>query len=151
MQSVVAGINADLQYSEDVFVCFIRKQIEELYIRMIQGKLLDFQDIQLELETVKEKGPKETVMRIAWFILWLGKDIVKANFVPDLCLIFSRIWKVLSEQNWGVKDLKNKLAWNQVYLESQPHTPNMVYFKQKSHLLPEFAKKLCEFIAKTFE
>jgi len=150
LQDVIIGIKSNNENVEDEYLKHIRQKAEELCTQMRQGETGE-EDIELEYETVKDTGPRANDMRLAWFLLYLSRHIVKRSFIPDLSFVFSRIWKILSQLNLGIRDLNNELVWNQTHLECQPHTSELVYFKQKAHLLLEFIKKLCQFIEKTFE
>lgn len=135
--------------TKDEHLSKLNEKVQELYTQKVND-LPPGQDVQLEYETVKDKGPKETIMILAWFVLWLGRDIVKSNFIPDICLIFSKIWKILSQVNGQVKDLDTKQIWSKIYIECEPIAPNFLYIKGKEYLLPDLVKKLCQFIGKTF-
>lgn len=150
MQSIALEASSCHKNLNDIHIIEIQQKTTELYMQSVKEALID-EDIQLEYETVKEKGPKETVLLLAWFLLWLGRDIVKSDFIPDICFVFSRIWKVLSCENWGVKDLTNNVVVNQVYLECRLIVASLVYFKKKEYLLRDFIHKLCKFIGRTFE
>lgn len=149
LKDIVNGISLTFANIKDEHLIVIRQKVDELFNQMMEGKPQP-DDFQMEYETIKETGPKETVMRIAWFVIWLGKYIVKVDFIPDICFVFSRIWKVLSSKALNVPALDNKQIWSEVYKECQWNAPNLLYFRQKDYLLPDFVKKLCQFFGKTF-
>jgi len=88
---------------------------------------------------------------LVWFLLWLGKYIVKGNFLMDQCIITAKIWKILREKHLQVQDLDNKIVWQEVAKECDTHKDKFNYFDGNSDLVLEYVKKTCHLIGKTFE
>ena len=72
--------------------------------------------------------PKNRLKIIVWFMMWLAKVVVKIEFLLELCIIFSKIWKVLFESQLDIQDLDNKLVWKKVTKESKDVIPRPVLF-----------------------
>jgi hypothetical protein len=107
-------------------------------------------EIQLDYEYLKSMPSKDPLQIIAWCLIWLGRDNVKSSFIADLCIIFSKILKVLADKALEIQDLDNKLVWNTVTKECEPFMNQFKYFKNRE-LIFEFIKKICHLIGRTFE
>lgn len=108
-------------------------------------------DIHIDYEEIKDIPANNPLKVIVWFLLWLGRYNVKPNFLPDLCIIFPKILRVLCDKNLEIQDLDNKLVWNGVMKECEPLISQFTYFNKNKDLIFEFIKKVCHLIGKTFE
>lgn len=106
---------------------------------------LDFDEEFIYLD--KKRGLRV----IVWFMMWLAKIHVKSEFIPDLSIITSRIWKTLEEANIEVQDLDNKIIWKMIVTSCEKLLPRLPMFKGDSALLTEFVKQSCQLIGKVFE
>lgn len=95
--------------------------------------------------------PSKGLNVIVWFMMWLGKLYVKSEFIPDLCLVCSRVWKVLDEIQLEAPDLDNKLVWKKVQKDCEGLIESLGTFKGDTADLNEFIQKLCQLIGKAFE
>lgn len=95
--------------------------------------------------------PKDRLSVIIWFMMWLAKLYVKLEFIPDLCLIFSRIWKILDLMQLRVADLDNKLVWKRICNESEGFILSLDMVKKDQNLLNELIKKVCCLIGIFYE
>lgn len=62
----------------------------------------EVRDIELDFEEFKALDGVDALKVLVWFMLWLGKYIVKANFLPDQMFIFSKIWKILKDKRLSI-------------------------------------------------
>lgn len=106
---------------------------------------LDFEDEFMNMDSSK------SLRVLIWLIMWLGKLYVKIEFIPDLFLIFSRIWKTLDETKLGVEDLDNKLVWKKAIAECEELEQNLSVFRGNLSLLHEFIQKVCRLVGRVFE
>jgi len=88
---------------------------------------------------------------LVWFMVWLAQIHVKTDFIPELCLIFSNIWRVLDEIQLEAQELDNKLVWKKIDKNCEGLMPSLPNFKNDIGLLNEFIQKVCHLIGKTFE
>lgn len=95
--------------------------------------------------------PSQGLKVVVWFMMWLGKLYIKPEFIPDLCLVFSRIWKVLDETQLAAQDLDNKLVWRKILKDCEGLIESLVTFKGDKVILSEFIQKVCHLIGKIFE
>jgi len=116
-----------------------------------KDKILGDNDIELDFEDFRATSSNDPLYVLAWLIVWLGKVVVKSNFIPDVCQIFSRIWLVLNKKELVIQDLDNKLVWKEVAKEVTPIVDRLSYFKNNKDMLLEFIEKSCHLIGKTFE
>ena len=108
-------------------------------------KHLDYEEEFMKL------NPEQALTILIWFMMWLAKLFVKMEFIPDLCIVFVKIWKVLDEAQLSVQDLDNKLVWKKVMKDCESATENLDILKDKQALMGEFIQKVCQLIGKTFE
>jgi len=150
LENVVVGILGIPDDQCDDWMKQLKRKTEEMYNEM---KVIhaESRDIELDFEDFRVLDLGDILKVIVWFMLWLGKYIVKANFLPDGLMIFSKIWKVLHEKQLQITDLDNKLVWNEVIKECEPHKDKLTYFEGSSELVLEFVKKTCHLIGKTYE
>lgn len=123
----------------------VSKFISEYTARDLKMQHLDYEEEFMLLD------PINSLRVLAWFMVWLMKIYVKPEFVPELCLIFPRIWKVLDETQLSVQDLDNKLVWKKVAKDCEGIMSELASFKNDQALLNEFIQKVCQLIGKTFE
>lgn len=123
----------------------ISKFISEYTARDLRMRHLDYEEEFMLLDHTNR------LRVLAWFMVWLMKIYVKPEFIPELCLIFPKIWKVLDETQLSVQDLDNKLVWKKVAKDCEGIMPNLASFKDNQALLSEFIQKVCQLIGKTFE
>lgn len=88
---------------------------------------------------------------IVWLMIWLAKIYVKFEFIPDLCLICSKIWKVMTETRLGAQDLDNKIVWKKIAQECEAIVTDLPLFKKNLVVLNDFIKSVCQIIGKVFE
>lgn len=122
-----------------------KRFLSEYKERDLKMQNLDFEEDFMDLD------PKNSLKIIVWFIMWLGKIHVKPEFISDLVVICSRIWKVIKETRINVQDLDNKLVWKRVARECEELEYILSTFKKDSGLLAEFARTVCQLIGKVFE
>lgn len=129
---------ADLQEGSKTFV-------EDYKEKDLNLEHLDFEDEFRQLD------PKKSLSVIVWFMMWLAKVYVRPEFIPEACLILSRIWKVLDESQLDAQDLDNKLIWKKGMQECEELVAILPTFNNDKNLLKEFIQKVCQLIGKTFE
>jgi len=96
----------------------------------------------IDFEEDLEKLDQENGLQImAWFVLWLGKIYVTIEFLPELCIVFSKIWKVLEETQLSVQDLDNKLVWKKVTKECETLMQKLPNLKMIQHCSMTLFKK----------
>jgi len=135
---------------DDIWLEQLKKEAGKFLLQK-KEKVIGDNDIDLDFEDFKNKSPSNPLYLLTWLIVWLGKVVVKTNFVPDLCLIFSKAWMVLNKKELLIQDLDNKLVWKEVTKEVTPLLYRLNYFKNNKDLLYEFVEKSCHLIGKTFE
>ena len=149
MQDVVLKILENLKETSDSWLKDIKKKTQEYwseYSAKYKGTLeTELDDEPLSLD------PDDSLKALVWFLLWLGKYYVKPDFLPDLCTILSRVWKVLHETKLSVKDLDNKLVWKKVSKEILDVSATLTFFKDSQDLLLEFIEKTCQMIDRLFQ
>lgn len=106
---------------------------------------LDFDDEFVHLDK------KKSLKVIVWFMMWLSKIHVKPEFIPDLCVICSRIWKIVEDTDIEVQDLDNKLVWKKITMNCEGLMSRLPAFKNDTGLLTEFIRRVCQLIGKVFE
>lgn len=129
---------ADLQEGSKAFV-------EEYKERDHNLEHLDFEG------DFKQMDPKKSLDVIVWFMMWVSKVYVRSEFVPEIYLILSRIWKVLDESQLNAQDLDNKLVWKKVMLDCEGLIAALPTFNNDKILLKDFIQKACQLIGKTFD
>jgi len=144
---IVKDVKVD---GEDTYLDDLKREAEK-FIAYKKEKVVGDNDIDLDFEQFKNKNPENPLHLLAWLIVWLGKIVVKPNFVPDCTLIFSKVWMVLNKKELSIQDLDNKLVWKEVTKEVSPILQRLNYFKNNKDLLYEFVEKSCHLIGKTFE
>lgn len=150
LENVVSGV---LGVSEDIqndWCTQIKKRTSEFF-NELKAQTPNNQHIELDFEDFKNLPLEEPLQVVVWFVLWLGKYIVKPDFIQDLCLIFANIWKVLDQKQLQIQDLDNKLVWNEVIKECEPIKSRLSYFDGNTDLIYEFVKKTCHLIGRYFE
>lgn len=118
---------------------------EEFKEKDAKLKNIDFEE---DLEQLDQENGLQIM---GWFVLWLGKIYVKVEFLGELCIVFSKIWKVLEETQLSVQDLDNKLVWKKVTKECEGIIQQLPSFQNDQTLLYDFVQKVCQLIGKTFE
>jgi hypothetical protein len=150
LETIVASITSICDEAKDDGMAQIKKQIEELYQELKDNTVEGF-DVELDFDAFQEIDKEQPLKILVWFLLWLGKYIVKADFLRDLTYVFAKIWKVLVQKQLQVQDLDNKLVWNGVMKECDPYIPTFTNFEHKKELVYEFVSKTCHLIGKIFE
>ena len=151
LENIIKQILAALEGSQDEYICGIKQRIQEFQIQVKVEEQQEPQENELDYERFKNRVPEEADKGLTWFILWFGKYILKVDFLPDMCFVFSRIWKVLNTLRLGVQDLDNQLIWNEVFKECQPNILNLKWFRGREKVLLEFITRMCQFICRTFD
>lgn len=155
------GPKASLEDVTSTFLEIIEKYnndkwLEELgeeskrFLAEYKEKDLKMQNLDLE-EDLIQINPEKSLKVIVWFMMWLGKIFVKPEFIPDLCIICSRIWKVTEETEIDVQDLDNKLVWKKVAKDCKESKYALTVFKDDYLLVIEFVKRVCQLIGKVYE
>lgn len=108
------------------------------------------QDLDFE-EEFKYIAPSKSLRVLVWLMMWLGKVYVRIEFMPDLYIIFSRIWRALEETKLGVDDLDNKLVWKKVMKDCEEVEENLSVCKGNLILVGEFIEKVCRLVGNVFE
>ena len=150
LEDVVKIIKGVPNPANEEYLEKIKQQTQELFSEIKEVSPNDI-EIHLDYEEIKTVAPGNPLKTMVWFILWLARYSVKANFVPDICVIFSKIVKVLCSMSLEIQDLDNKLVWNNVLKDCEPLIPYFTYFNKNKDLISEFIKKVCHLIGKTFE
>lgn len=149
LESVVTKILAFQGENRDKWFIDIQNKAKEMFATY-QEKDKKLKSIDFE-EDIGKLNPEDGLQIMTWFVLWLGKIYVKADFLFDLVGVFSKIWKVLEDTQLGVQDLDNKLVWKKVTKECEGIMKDMVNFKNDVNLLYDFIQKVSQLIGKTFE
>ena len=150
LENVVKAILEVPNEPKEEWLDKIKEQSQVIYAEM-QAKIPKDIDIHIDYEEIKEFPANDPLKVAVWFILWLARYNVKANFIPDLCVIFGKILRVLNDKHLEIQDLDNKLVWNSVMKDCELLMPKFVYFSKNRDLIFEFIKKVCHLIGKTFE
>jgi hypothetical protein len=122
-----------------------KKFLQEYRKKTVTPDNLDFEEDFQKLDT--ENG----LNVIVWFLLWLANIFVKLDFVPQLTLIFAKIWKVVDQTQLSIQDLDNKLVWKKVMKECEQILDQLPSFKKDVNLLNEFIQKICQLCGKALE
>jgi len=149
LESVVTKILAFQGDNRDKWFIDIQNKAKEMFATY-QEKDKKLKSIDFE-EDIRNLNPEDGLQIMTWFVLWLGKIYVKADFLFDLVGVFSKIWKVLEDTQLGVQDLDNKLVWKKVTKECESIMKDMGNFKNDVNLLYDFIQKVSQLIGKTFE
>jgi len=150
LENIVHSITAITEEFKDETMAQMRKQIEILHEQLKRTNEEGF-DVDLDFDTFQEMNPEDGLRIIVWFLLWMGKYIVKPEFLKELTFVFSKIWKVLLQKQLQIQDLDNKLVWNGVMKECEPSIHTFTSFEKKKELVSEFVNKTCHLIGKIFE
>ena len=150
LEKIIGETLATLARSQDECVVRIREKICEFYMQVKLEESQEAQDTELDYERFKNRVPEEVDRGLTWFILWFGKYILKVNFLPDMCFVFSRIWKVLNKLHLGIQDLDNQVIWNEAFKECQTNIGSLMWFKGRETVLLEFITRMSQFICRTF-
>ena len=108
----------------------------------------------LEVKLDKEPeslNPDESLKALSWFILWMGKFYIKLDFLRDLCMLVSRMWKVLDEIKLTVKDLDNKIVWRKVMNEREIIDKEFVIIRGDEEEVFNIVQQTCQFIDRIFQ
>lgn len=150
LDNVIAAISGVKNEPKEGFLEKIKQESKVMCDEIKQTNPKDI-DIHIDYEEIKAISADNPLKVIVWFILWLSRYNVKTNFVPDLCIIFGKIFKVLTDKQLEIPDLDNKLVWNGVMKEVEPLVPQFGYFNKDKDLILDFIKRVCHLIGKTFE
>lgn len=120
------------------------------FVEVYQEKDLIMEHLDFE-EDFRRLDPKKSQDVIVWFMMWVAKVYVKPEFIPEVCLILSRIWKVLDQGQLNAQDLDNKLIWKKAMLEGEGLMGSLSTFNNDKNLLKQFIQKVCQLIGKAFE
>jgi hypothetical protein len=119
--------------------------ISEYNAKDLKMKHLDFDEDFVNLDAGR------SLRIIVWFMVWLAQIYVKTEFIPELCIIFSNIWRVLDETKLETQELDNKLVWKKIGKNFEGLMSILPTFKNDMPLLIEFIQKVCHLIGKIFE
>lgn len=133
------------QENKDKAFKVMQDECKALYEAYGEDMNLDFE------EEYKNLDPENGLRVLTWFLLWLAKHFVKREFIPDLCMVISKIWKVLEETKLQVQDLDNKLVWKKAMADCKSVSNELGSFRQDDELLYDFIQKSCQLIGKAFE
>lgn len=89
---------------------------------------------------------KNQLRTICWMMIWLTQIYVKIDFLCDLCLIFSKIWKIIEDTKLEVQDLDNKIVWRNIVRECEDMIQDSVFFRDNKKMLSNLVQKVCEFL-----
>jgi len=128
----------------------IKRESKVIFGEIISRNEKDI-DIHIDYEEIKGVSLDKPLRAIVWFVFWFARYNIKANFIPDLCIIFGKVFKVLSELQLEISDLDNKLIWTNVMKECDTEMAQFAYFNNNKELIFEFIKKVCHLLGKTFE
>jgi len=150
LENVVHNILGASDDSNDESMTQLKKRTEVLYGDLKRNSGDTF-DIELDFDSFQAINPEDSLKILVWFLLWMGKYMVKPDFLKELTFIFSKIWKVLVQKQLQIQDLDNKLVWNGVMKECDPYINSFQCFEKKKELVSEFVNKTCHLIGKIFE
>jgi len=150
LEAVVTGVLNAQDESNDPSMTQVKKRTSQLFNELKQNSGETF-DIELDFDTFQNIDPEDSLKILVWFLLWIGKYIVKLDFLKELTFLFTKIWKVLDQKQLQIQDLDNKLVWNGVMKECDPYINSFTSFEKKKELVSEFVSKTCHLIGKIFE
>lgn len=150
LESVVLGIMGVSDDSRDESMVQLKKKTDELFADL-KARGTDSFDLDLDFDSFRLLNPNDSLKILVWFLLWLGKYVVKFDVLRDFTFIFSKIWKVLIQKQLQIQDLDNKLVWNGVMKECEAQINSFICFERKKDLAYEFVSKTCHLIGKIFE
>jgi len=150
LENIVQGILGTVNPTNDEAMVQLKAEVEAFYGEL-KNKSNETFDIELDFDSFIELNKNNSLKILVWFLLWMGKYIVKPDFMPDFTFIFSKVWKVLDQKQLEIQDLDNKLVWNGVMKECDSSLSRFTSFEQKKDLVYEFVSKTCHLIGKMFE
>ncbi len=150
LEAVVQTVLSAADESNEETMEQLKSRAQALYAELKSNSGDSF-DIELDFDAFQSFDREDSLLILVWFLLWMGKYIVKADFLRELTFLFGKIWKVLLQKQLQIQDLDNKLVWNGVMKECDPHIPNFVCFEKKKEHVLEFVSKTCHLIGKIFE
>lgn len=145
LQDIVNKIVSIPRGTKDQWFTVIQDECQTLYGMFGEDMTLDFE------EEYKNLDPNNGLRVLTWFLLWLSKHFIKKEAVPDMCLVVSKIWKVLEETKLQVQDLDNKLVWKKAMADCKTVVNELSCFHGDEELIYEFIQKCCQLIGKAFE
>lgn len=145
LEDIINKILSVSKDSHDKWFGILQDECKTLFDTYGEDMNLDFE------EEYKNLDPNNGLRVLTWFLLWLAKHFVKKEFVPDLCIVISKIWKVLEETHLQVQDLDNKLVWKKTMAECKIVASDLSCFRQDDELVYEFIQKCCQLVGKAFE
>lgn len=138
----IASIPTD---NKDKWFVSIQNDCKDVLAQYGEENNLDFE------EEFKSLNPDNGLRVLVYFMLWLGKHFVKKEFLLDLSVIVSKIWKVLDQTALQIQDLDNKLVWKKAMAECKLSIEDLGFFRKDEELIYEFIQKVCQLIGKAFE
>lgn len=150
LENVVLGVLGTPEVLRHEWFAQLKQRTSQVF-EELKNRAVNNQHIELDFEEFKNLPQNDPLQILVWFILWLGKYIVKSDFLPDLTFIFANIWKVLDQRALAISDLDNKLVWKDVIKECDPIKSKLIYFEANNDLIYEFVEKTCHLIGKYFE
>lgn len=150
LDSIVGMILGVTDDQSNKMMIEFKKGIEECYAGLKQ-KNNGLLEVELDFDAFQDMDREQPLEILSWFLLWLGKYIVKPESIRDLTIVFSKVWGVLQEKQLQIQDLDNKLVWNGVMKECDQFISSFGSFEGKKELLNEFVSKTCHLIGKIFE
>jgi len=145
LEEVVGKIRSIQKESKDKWFTALQDEGQAFFTEFGENTDLDFE------EEFRNLDPNNGLRVLLWFVLWLVKNFVKKEFISDLCLIVSRIWKVLDDTQLQIQDLDNKLVWKKAMAECKLMIGELVFFRRDEELIYEFIQKVCQLIGRAFE
>lgn len=145
LEDAIGRIQMISKDNRDKWFTDVQNECQALYRQHGENINLDFE------EEFRNLNPDNALGALVWFLLWLGKHFVKKEFISDLSIIISKIWKVLESTQLQVQDLDNKLVWKKAMAECKLVADDLPFFRRDDELTYEFIQKLCQLIGKAFE
>jgi len=149
LEIVVKRVMAVPKSEDDKPLNTLQEKIQEYY-KEFKEKYPGDLEIELDDEPVYI-DINDTTRLMAWFIIWMGKFHIKLEFISDLCLLISRVWKVLQELGLTVRDIDNKIVWKKVIKECETISKDFTFLQSEPDLLSNFTQNICKLIDKIFQ
>jgi len=145
LEDIVNKVLSIPKDNKDKWFVAMQEECQSIFKEFGEEISLDFE------EEFRSIDPNNSLRVLAWFVLWLGKHFVKKEFVVDLCIIVSKIWKVLDDTQLQIQDLDNKLVWKKAMAECKLAVNELTFFRRDEEMIYEFIQKICQLIGRVFE
>lgn len=149
LESIVAKVSVIVHNQTDKWLSDLQEG-SKTFVEEYKEKDQNMEHLDFEGD-FKQLDPKKSLNVIVWFMMWVAKVYVKSEFIPEVCLILSRIWKVLDEGQLNAQDLDNKLIWKKGMQECEGLIAILPTFNNDKNLLKDFIQRVCQLIGKTFD